>query len=247
LDTHGSETRLDAQTQLCEAQAKELAAARARIDELSKVGAELGAWACLASSRVRPYPLSALSQSPTNHPTGKARKAALEAAASAAAASSLTTHAQLLQEAKAEAEQLRGRVLPDLGKRLAACEAREAANAQVLAEGRQAVERAQAMLTEHRSEGARLLAHAKRVEAQLGAATAGKAELETEVAGLKARVASLECAVRQRDASLHELRGQNRELSGQLEKVGFVDVDGQMGGLPPVVVNCLPSLLSYQP
>lgn len=119
---------------------------------------------------------------------------------------------------KEQANQVQG-ALPELGRRLAACEAREQANARALEEGRQASERAQAMLTEHRSEGARLLKHIKKIEAQLAATTTAKRELEGEVAGLKTRVASLEEGVRQRDASVHDLKAQNRELSGELEKV----------------------------
>jgi chromosome segregation ATPase len=151
--------------------------------------------------------------------TVEARKAALSAASAAAASASLSTHAQLLQTAAAQAEQLQGHVLPDLSRRVEACEAREEANARAMAEGRAAVERAQAMLTEHRSEGQRLLQHVRKVEGQLAETAAAKGELEGEMAALKARVTSLEEAVRQRDASLHDLRTQTRELGGQLEKV----------------------------
>lgn len=213
------EARLEALKQLSEERATELAAAQARINELSKVGAELGAWTLVLLSC--PSPSSHVSFIPPliHTPSAvEARKGALEAAAAAAAATSLSTHAQLLQATKAQAEQVQG-ALPDLGRWLAACEAREEANARAGEEGRQAVERAQAMLTEHRSEGARLLAHVKKIEVQLAATAAAKRELEGEVAGLKARVASLEEGVRQRDASVHDLKTQNRELSGELEKV----------------------------
>lgn len=140
-------------------------------------------------------------------------------AAPAAASSPLTTHALLLQTVKFQAEQLQGVALPELHRRLGAVEGREEENEAAIVEARGAVERAQAMLTAHRSETERLLAMVKSMGSQLAEAKAGHEEAKGEVEQHKERIESLEAALRDRDASMHEVRGQNRELLRQLAMV----------------------------